>query len=103
MQKPCTILHKHSVALHPGRKATHKANSRPESEGCIRIPASLNVFIDHYGILDADYERAMKLGQEFSVLLDTREPTPWSGKFMVVVDTGRSGRPAWSPAPEDHR
>ncbi len=29
-----------------------------QSMGCIRIPATLNALIDHYGILDADYERA---------------------------------------------
>ena len=26
------------------------------SKGCVRIPATLNTFLDHYGILDAEYE-----------------------------------------------
>jgi hypothetical protein len=71
----------------------------PQSEGCIRIPASLNTFIDHYGILDGDYEKAMAAGEMFPVLSKTREATAWSGRFLVVVDTERTERPAWSPAP----
>jgi hypothetical protein len=62
----------------------------PQSKGCIRIPATLNTFIDHYGILDSDYEKAMTEGMTFWVLSKTREATPWSGRFLVVVDTGRS-------------
>src|SRR6202012_3083134 len=30
-----------------------------QSKGCIRIPASLNEFIDHPGILDGDYDQAI--------------------------------------------
>jgi hypothetical protein len=71
----------------------------PQSKGCIRIPASLNAFIDRYGILDGDYERAIALGMNFWVLSKTREATPWSGRFLVVVDTERTERPAWSRAP----
>jgi hypothetical protein len=70
-----------------------------QSKGCIRIPATLNTFIDHYGILDGDYEKAMDSGVTFWVLSRRREPTPWSGKFLVVVDTQRTERPAWSPLP----
>lgn len=70
-----------------------------QSKGCIRIPASLNSLIDRYGILDAAYERAMEAGQSFWVLPPDREATPWSGEFLVVVDTERDKRPAWSPAP----
>ena len=71
----------------------------PQSKGCIRIPATLNAFLDHYGILDGDYEKAMAAGMTFWVLSQTREATPWSGRFLVVVDTGRTERPAWSPPP----
>ena len=70
-----------------------------QSKGCIRIPASLNRFIDHYGLLDAAYERAIAAGESFWVLPPDREPTPWSGEFLVVIDTQRDRRPAWSPAP----
>jgi len=68
---------------------------RARSKGCIRIPASLNMFIDHYGILDADYEEAMAAGKKFWMLLPAREPTPWSGRYLVIVDTKRPARPVW--------
>ena len=70
-----------------------------QSKGCIRIPASLNVFIDHYGVLDAQYDRGIAAGQKFWVLSPSREPTPWSGEYLVVVDTGRQTRPPWSTPP----
>jgi hypothetical protein len=70
-----------------------------QSKGCIRIPAAMNTFIDHYGILDANYERAMAGGKRFWVLTPNREPTPWSGHYLVVVDTKRKERPVWSPSP----
>jgi hypothetical protein len=72
-----------------------------QSKGCIRIPATLNLFIDHHGILDGDYEDALKEGKTFWVLAKTRESTPFSGRFLIVVDTARSERPAWSPAPSE--
>ena len=39
----------------------------PQSKGSIRIPASLNRLIDHYGVLDADYERAQREGSKLWV------------------------------------
>lgn len=70
-----------------------------QSKGCIRIPASLNEFIDRYGLLDADYEQAMAAGQNFWVMRSDRTPTPWSGRYLVVVDSAHKTRPAWSPLP----
>lgn len=70
------------------------------SKGCIRIPATLDVFLDHYGILDADYETAMVEGKTFRVLPKDREATAWSGRYLVIVDTERTARPAWSPLPD---
>jgi hypothetical protein len=70
-----------------------------QSEGCVRIPATLNTFIDEYAILDGDYETAMDEGKTFWVLSKTRKTTPWSGQFLVVIDSGRTRRPAWSPDP----
>lgn len=67
------------------------------SKGCIRIPATLNNFIDRYGILDADYEQALASGKRLWMIRPDRTPTPWSGRYLVVVDSGRSERPAWSP------
>jgi hypothetical protein len=72
-----------------------KSLGRARSKGCIRIPASLNVFIDRYGLLDANYEAAMKEGRHLWVLRADREPTPWPGRYLVVVDSGRKIRPGW--------
>lgn len=70
-----------------------------QSMGCIRIPATLNALIDHYGILDADYERAKASSRHFRTLSPDREPTPWSGRYLVVIDSNRAARPDWSPRP----
>jgi hypothetical protein len=69
------------------------------SKGCVRIPASLNVFLDHYGILDAEYEALAESGQSLWVLHSDRQVTPWAGRYIVVVDSERKTRPSWSPAP----
>ncbi len=69
------------------------------SKGCIRIPASLNRLLDRYGLLDADYEEALARGARLWVLAPDRTPTPWPGRYLVVVDSGRSARPTWSPPP----
>jgi hypothetical protein len=68
------------------------------SKGCIRIPATLDDFIDRYGILDADYEQALAEGRMLWVLRADRTPTPWSGRYLVIVDSGSTERPLWAPA-----
>ena len=69
------------------------------SEGCIRIPAALDDFIDRYALLDADYESAAAQGRILPVLRQDRRPTPWAGRYLVVIDSERRARPAWSPSP----
>jgi len=70
-----------------------------ESKGCIRIPATMNSFLDRHGVLDAAYEEALAEGRTFWVLRSDRQPTAWSGRWMAVIDSQRRERPAWSPAP----
>jgi len=70
-----------------------------QSKGCIRIPATLNKLLDHYGILDADYEHSTTKKNVLNLLDAQREPTPWSGHYMIVVDSRRTQRPNWSPRP----
>ncbi len=72
---------------------------RVASEGCIRIPASLNVFLDLHGVLDADYEAAAATGKKLWVLNPKRQTVPWPGRYMVIVDSQTIDRPVWSPAP----
>jgi hypothetical protein len=69
------------------------------SEGCIRIPASLNVFLDVHGVLDADYEAAEASGQRLWVLKRDRTTIPWPGRNLVIIDSQTPGRPRWSPLP----
>jgi hypothetical protein len=69
------------------------------SKGCVRIPASLDAFLDHYGILDAEYAQLVDSGKSLWVLKSDRQIMPWAGRFIVVVDSRRKGRPGWSPAP----
>ena len=68
-----------------------------QSKGCIRIPASLNRLIDRYGVLDADYERAQREGSKLWVFDPQRDPVPFPGRYLIVVDTEREDRPQWSP------
>ncbi len=67
----------------------------PRSKGCIRIPASLNIFIDHYGLLDLDYERAVNDGQHLWVLSADRVANPWAGRYLIVIDSMSNIRPTW--------
>lgn len=69
------------------------------SEGCIRIPAKLNVFLDVHGVLDADYEPAETRGEKLWVPRAHRQTIPWPGRTMVIVDSHAMERPAWSPPP----
>lgn len=72
---------------------------RVASEGCIRIPATLNVFLDRHGILDADYEEAIAAGKTLWVIRADRQTIPWPGRYMVIVDSGAADRPPWSRLP----
>jgi hypothetical protein len=70
-----------------------------QSKGCVRIPASLNRLLDHYGLLDAAYNELVESGRKLWVLAPQREPVPDAGRYLVVVDSQRRERPGWSPAP----
>lgn len=70
-----------------------------QSKGCIRIPATLNRLLDHFGVLDADYASATADGKPRWVLKDDRQPIADAGRYLVVVDSQREARPEWSPAP----
>lgn len=72
---------------------------RVESKGCIRIPATLNVFLDRHGVLDADYEQGLAQGKALWMLRADRTPLPWPGRWLVVVDSMTRERPPWSPLP----
>ncbi len=58
---------------------------RPDSKGCVRVSGAMNRFLDHFGILDADYEDNPHIA---SWLLDPqRETVSHPGRFMIVADS----------------
>ncbi|WP_174988721.1 hypothetical protein [Burkholderia lata] len=69
------------------------------SKGCVRIPASLNTFFDRHGLLDDDYQARVETGKSLWVLRRDRDITPIAGRYLVVIDSARKTRPAWSPLP----
>jgi hypothetical protein len=60
----------------------------PCPDSCILLPASLIGFLDEYGVLD---EGAGGRTQ--------RHLLPYRGHHLLIVDSERDERPAWSPAP----
>lgn len=76
---------------------------RRESKGCIRIPATLDRLIDHYAVLDAAYDEALREGHRLWVLPADRVQTPWSGRYLVIVDSQRTVRPGWADLPRHAR
>ena len=61
---------------------------RPASEGCVRVSSTMNRFLDRYGILDADYERAAVTDIRYSALLASdRTPTRLACRLLIVIDT----------------
>ena len=76
-----------------------KRLGEPASNGCIRISATLNRFIDRYGLIDADYEQVAQHGRLPWVLCGDRTPVVTPGRYLVVVDTQRAALPAWARRP----
>ena len=61
---------------------------RPASQGCIRMPATLNRFLDRHGVIDAEYERVAVTDIRFrALLLSDREPSLLAGDMLIVVDS----------------
>ena len=65
---------------------------RPASQGCIRIPASMNRYLDQHGVLDAAYEQAAVTDIRFrALLLPHREPSTLAGNTLIVIDSSEHG------------
>lgn len=65
---------------------------RPASKGCVRVPAAMNRFLDHHGVLDAAYEREAITDPRYAALLPAdRQPSPLAGTLLVIIDS--SGTP----------
>ena len=60
----------------------------PASEGCVRLPAGMNRFLDLNGAIDRDYEDAARTDRRFAALLRAdRTPTPLAGNHLVVFES----------------
>lgn len=91
------------LQLHATDPVLEKHFGMVQSKGCIRVPATLNQLIDRHALIDADYEEAAARGQQPWVLRKDMESTRWSGRYLVIVDSERTSRPAWSPYPAVRR
>lgn len=61
---------------------------RPASQGCVRVSARMNKFLDRHGLLDAEYEQAAVSDIRYAtLLLPDRTPSPMAGTTMVVIDS----------------
>jgi hypothetical protein len=69
-----------------------------DSEGCIRIPAALNQFLDRHGIIDADIERLAVQDAGYRALLSRQlSPTPLAGDAVIVVDSSQPWAKPYPP------
>lgn len=68
------------------------------SKGCIRLSGPLNAFLDKYGALDWHYEQAAASGRKAWVLRKDRVQTPYSGRYLVVLDSQVTEKPSWRQA-----
>ncbi len=65
---------------------------RTASQGCIRLPETMNRFLDWHGVLDVDYEHAANDDIRYrALLLRGRRPTLLAGNALVVVDSSAPG------------
>lgn len=57
------------------------------SQGCIRISSQLNNFLDHYGIIDSEYEKNRNKKRISWLLKKDRQVSPLAGKYVIVEDS----------------
>jgi hypothetical protein len=73
---------------------------RPDSEGCIRVSAALNKFLDRRGIIDADLRAFAVRDISYRALLPAHaDPTPLAGDAVVVIDSSEPWLRPHPPAP----
>lgn len=61
---------------------------RPDSKGCVRVSAAMNVFLDRHAVLDEDYLRRKDENPAIAAVLPVEsEPFPYAGTYLVVFDS----------------
>ncbi|WP_297443672.1 hypothetical protein [Acidocella sp.] len=64
---------------------------RPDSQGCVRISAAMNVFLDRHAVLDADYLGHKATSRAVAAVLPANaDPFPYAGTYLVVFDSSAS-------------
>jgi len=58
---------------------------KADSKGCVRVPAKVNAFLDHYGILDASYENGSSRAR--AVLPKNGLSSQFAGQYLIVSDS----------------
>lgn len=59
----------------------------PQSKGCIRISQKLNIFIDKYCLLDAEYLKAINNRRVAALLATNKEPFLFAGKWLMIINS----------------
>ena len=67
-----------------------KRLGKVDSKGCIRISGRMNKFLDHYGLLDKEYEANKNKKAVTWLLKPDREHVLYAGKYLLVGDSGNS-------------
>lgn len=60
-----------------------------DSKGCIRISGKFNQFLDHYGLLDREYEAQKDKKRISWVFKANREPVLFAGQYLLVGDSAQ--------------
>ena len=61
---------------------------RPDSKGCVRISAAINVFLDRHAVLDADYLMHKSEDRAVSAVLPKNtDPFSYPGTYLVIFDS----------------
>jgi len=61
-----------------------------DSKGCIRISDKLNKFLDHYGLLDREYEANKNKKMVAWLLKADRQPVVYAGQYLLIGDSGNN-------------
>jgi len=67
-----------------------KRLGKVDSKGCIRISARMNKFLDHFGLLDKEYEANKNKKAVTWLLKPDRQPVLYAGRYLLVGDSGNS-------------
>ncbi|OGZ33487.1 MAG: hypothetical protein A2174_03230 [Candidatus Portnoybacteria bacterium RBG_13_41_18] len=68
-----------------------KRLGKVDSKGCIRISGRMNKFLDHFGLLDKEYEENKDKKTVAWLLKADRQPVAYAGKYLLIGNSGNYG------------